>query len=216
MVIKDGLGNTYWSFCNKPIVLFTLVKILLIWKTKDNFQSKWRPKCFWESALLTGMVLKNNLGWIFLVVFLLKMTSWVCFVGSGLKIIFHWKAHLFISVRSLCRLLAVLLGTLIIENRDVLWVNNLGLHWRLSDKSFMYIRNKSGPYIEPLRTPALILVQDELWPLRIGLYFLFPKKSVKRLNKFPEILLRLNLWIIPSSSTLLKAFEMSRNTPLTL
>ena len=46
----------------------------------------------------------------------------------------------------------------------------------------MSIRNKSGPIIEPCGTPALILAQDKLWPLKITL-----KKSVKRLNKFPEI-----------------------------
>ena len=80
----------------------------------------------------------------------------------------------------------------------------------------MYIRNKIGPNMEPLGTPALILAQDELLPLRIGLCFLFLKKSVKRLNKLPEILLGLSLLIIPSCGTLSKAFEMSRNTPLTL
>ena len=149
-----------------------------------------QAQIFLESALLTRMLLKNISGWIFLVVFLLKMTSWACFVGSGLKLIFHWKAHLFISFRSLLGLLAVLSGTLTVENRDVSSANNLGLHWRLSDKSLMYIRNKSGPNIEPWGTPALILAQDELWSLRITLCFLFLKESVKRLNKFPEIPLR--------------------------
>ena len=56
----------------------------------------------------------------------------------------------------------------------------------------MYIRNKSGPNIEPWRTPALILAQDELWPLWITLFFLFLKKSVEKLNKFPEIPLPLS------------------------
>ena len=50
----------------------------------------------------------------------------------------------------------------------------------------MYIRNKSRPNIEPWGTPALKLAQDELWPLRITLCFVFLKKSVERLNKFPE------------------------------
>ena len=52
-------------------------------------------------------------------------------------------------VRSLFRLLAVLSGTLTVEIRDETTANNLGLHCRLSDKSLMYIRNKSGPNIEP-------------------------------------------------------------------
>ena len=128
MVIKDGLGNTCWKFRNKPIVLFTIVMVVLIWMSKDNFEYKCRPKCFWESALLNRMLLKNVLGWIFLVAFLLKKPSWACFVGWWLKLIFHWKAHLFISFRSLFKLLAVLSGT---KNGKQGHVVNLGLHWRL-------------------------------------------------------------------------------------
>ena len=57
----------------------------------------------------------------------------------------------------------------------------------------MYVGNKSGPNIEAWGTPALILAQHELWSLRIILCFVFLKKSVKRLNKFPEIPLHLSL-----------------------
>ena len=180
--------------------------------SKDNFESKCRRKCFWESNLLTGNLLKNVLGWIFPIVFLLKMTSWACFVGSGLKLIFHWKSELFISFRLVFRLLAVLSGPLTVENRYVSSANNLSLHWWSSGNSLMYIWNKSGPNIELWGTPAMILTEDELWSLRITLCFLFFQKSVKRLNKFPEVALRLCLWIIPSCYTLSKAFEMSRNT----
>ena len=94
---------------------------------KYNFESTSRPKCFWESASLTRIFLKNILGWIFLVVFLLKTTSWACFVG--LKLISHWKAHLSISFRSLFRLLAVLSGTLTVENRGVSSANNFGFFY---------------------------------------------------------------------------------------
>ena len=44
----------------------------------------------------------------------------------------------------------------------------------------MYIRNKSAPNVEPSGTPALILVQDELFSLRIARCFLFLKKAVKK------------------------------------
>ena len=54
-------------------------------------------------------------------------------------------------------------------------------------------KNKSRPNAEPWGTSALMLAQDELWPLRITLSLLFLKKSVQRLNKFPQILLRLSL-----------------------
>ena len=103
--------------------------------------------------------------WIFLVVFLQKFISWACFVESGLKLIFHQRANLFNTFRSLFRLLAVFSGNLTVENKDVWSVNNLGLHWRLSEKSSMYIRKKSGPIKEPWGTPTLILSQNELWPL---------------------------------------------------
>ena len=76
-------GITCWNIRNKPIFLFTLGKIAFIWMSKDSFESKCRPRWFSESTLLTGILLKNILGWILLVVFVLKMTSWACFVGSG-------------------------------------------------------------------------------------------------------------------------------------
>ena len=51
----------------------------------------------------------------------------------------------FMSLRSLLRSVAVLSGSLAVENRDMSPANNLGLHWRLSDKSV----KKSGPNIDP-------------------------------------------------------------------
>ena len=56
---------------------------------------------------------------------------------------------------------AFLLGILT-ENRDVSSTNNLGLPWRFSGKSLMYIRNKNRTDKEPGCKPALILTQDEL------------------------------------------------------
>ena len=81
-VIRDGPGNACWNFCNKPIVLSTLVNIPLIWRSKDNSESEYSYRCSWESTLLTGILLNNILGWSFFVVFLLKMTSCACFIGS--------------------------------------------------------------------------------------------------------------------------------------
>ena len=134
--------------------------------SKDKSESKCRPRCFWELVLLTGILLKNILAWIFSVAFRLKRTSWAYFVGSGLKLISQWKTHLFISFWLLFRLIAVFSSTLTVVNRDVSSVNNLGLYWRLSDKPLMYIKNKSGLNIEPWGTPALILAQDKLWALK--------------------------------------------------
>ena len=40
MIIKNALGNTYWSFRNKAAALFTLVKTVLIRISEDNFESE--------------------------------------------------------------------------------------------------------------------------------------------------------------------------------
>ena len=122
---------------------------------------------------------------------------------------FPHESYLFISFRLLLRLLAILSGTLTVENF------NSRLHWRLWDKSLMYIRNKSSPSIEPWETTALTLAQDELWWLCVTLCFLFLKMPVKRFNEFSEIPLRVTSWIIFLYHTLSKTFEMSRNTALT-
>ena len=58
-------------------------------------------------------------------------------------------------------LLALLLGILT-ENRVVSSANNLGLPWRFSGKSLMYIGNKNRTNKEPGCKPALILTQGEL------------------------------------------------------
>ena len=120
-------------------------------------------------AFLTGILLKNILGWNFFVVFLLKTTSWAYFVGSVVKLTFYWREHLFISFGFLFKLSAAISGTLTVEHRDVSWANNSEIHWRLSDKSLK----------RPWGTPALILAQDKLWPLRITFCFLPLKKSAK-------------------------------------
>ena len=51
--------------------------------------------------------------------------------------------------------------------------NNFRLHWRLSDKSLIDLRSKSGPNTEIWETPALILAQDEFLPLRITRFLAF-------------------------------------------
>ena len=90
--------------------------------SKDSFESKCRPKCFWESVLLTGMFSMN---------FLSSLSAKNDFLNLLCRV--RIEAHFplegsFISFRSLFRLLAVLTATLTVENRDVSSANNLGLH----------------------------------------------------------------------------------------
>ena len=76
----------------------------------------------------------------------MKKDSYVCFDGSGLKSVFHPIIYFFSSI---------------IEGSS-LSVNNFGLQWRLSDKSFIWIRLSSRPKIEPWGTAILTLAQDEI------------------------------------------------------
>ena len=56
-----------------------------------------------------------------------------------------------------------------------------------------YFSNKSTSIVELLSTPALIMAQDELCPLRTTFCFPLLYKSVRRLSNFPEIPLDLSL-----------------------
>ena len=84
----------------------------------------------------------------------------------------------------LCVFVAVLLGTLTVQNSKEWSANNVELRWRLSHKSLMYIRNESRPNIKPWETSALILAQDELWALRITLFLYFLKNLSKGFRNF--------------------------------
>ena len=79
--------------------------------------------------------------------FLLKMTSWACLLGSGLKLIFRWKAQSLIFFKSLFSSFAEVVMSCVTENRDVSSANNFALEDRSPDKSF--IKNNNGPKMEP-------------------------------------------------------------------
>ena len=66
-----------------------------------NFESKTNPKCFWAGQRLKGLLLNVIDGWGTVFNFLLKITSWAGLDGSGLKLIFHLKAHSLIFAKSL-------------------------------------------------------------------------------------------------------------------
>ena len=61
----------------------------------------------------------------------------------------------------------------------------------------------------------MIPFQEEFWPFYTTLSFRYFKKSFKTCNRFPDIPLRVNFRISHSCQTLSKAFDMSKNTPLT-
>ena len=63
--------------------------------------------------------------------------------------------------------------------------NNFAFDERPSARSFIYIKNRSGPSMEPWGTPALTSAQEEVCPLRNTFCFLFLKKSDNRFKRLP-------------------------------
>ena len=90
--------------------------------------------------------------------------------------------------------------------------NNFAFDDRPSARSFVYIKNSSGPSIDPSGAPALTSVQEEVCPLETTLCFLFLKKFDNKFKRLPDMPFCFNLKIIPSCHTLSKALNMSRNT----
>ena len=144
---------------------------------------------------VTGTVLKVIDGWLTLTFFLENMTSYV-----------KWDI-LFIS---LCSWLAEILGSYTVENNDVSSANSFTVDCKFSGRSFMYIRKKNGPKIEPCGTP--VSTDDhqlEHRPLSTTRWNLLLKK-LSRLRIFPEIPICSSLNSNPSCYTLSKALEISK------
>ena len=90
-----------------------------------------------------------------------KISSCACLVGSGLKLIFHWKTHSPIFFKSLFRSIFEASTFLTTEKSEVSSANNLGFDAKLSDKSLIEIKNNCGPRIEPWGTQASTLAHEE-------------------------------------------------------
>ena len=177
-------------------------------------------RCFWDVVsvtLLLLLLLLNTSGRYDIALdFRLKMTSFACFLGSGLKLTFHWNAYLFTFAKSLFSSRAEVLLSWITENKDISSANNLVFEDNVSDKSLIYIRNDNGPSMETWGTPALTSDQSQTCPFNKTLCFLFLRNSHKRFSKLPDIPFRFNLKKRPSCQTLSNAFHISRKSPLTL
>ena len=87
--VSADLGRIFWSLRKSPMVLFTLFNITFKWSSKDKQLSRTTPKCFCESVSNTLLLLKARGELYSIFVFLLNITSWACFLGSGLKLTFH-------------------------------------------------------------------------------------------------------------------------------
>ena len=179
IVTKGNLGKVLWSLPNKPIVLLTLLSIILKCPWKSNLVSKNIPKCFWVTDWVTVSLLELNLGWVDFWSLRVKITSRVYLLGSGLKVIFHWKAQLFSLFKSWFNLLADKCLSFITEKSDVSFANSLGFEIKLPGKSFIYIKKSSGPRNEPWGTPASIFAHFEWWPFKTTFCLLLFRKLAK-------------------------------------
>ena len=142
---------------------------------------------------MNTVLLKFNDGWFGLLSFLEKITSCACLLGSGLKLIFHWNAHLFIFFRSSFKFFADKVISWTTEKKEASSANSLGFETKLSERSLINIKEKRGTRIDPWGTPALTLTHEEYWPFQMTLCFLASRKSIIKFNKLPLTLFYFNL-----------------------
>ena len=141
---RDDFGKIYRNFRKRPIVLLIFLVILLICSQKFNLISTVKLRCFWNKVLVNGILLNKRVGWINWfdkliddLIFPLNVTSCVCLLKSGLKIIFHWKVQLVIAFRSWLKAVTLVWMLFTTEKRDVSSVKSLQFEEISLDKSFM-------------------------------------------------------------------------------
>ena len=89
----------------------------------------------------------TSMGFFFF--FLEKFTSCAGFLGSELKIIFHWYAIREIALSSKFKYLADSLRSWKIGKSDVSLGNNLAMELSPSARSLIHIKNNRGPGMDP-------------------------------------------------------------------
>ena len=141
------------------------------WSSKLNLEWNTIPKCLRIVVILTMLLSNIKPGWFLCEVLRLNMISWACFVGSGIKLIFHCRVHSFISERLLFNRLAESVIILTAENSGVSSAKSLTLELKPLDKSLIQIKNSKGPRIDPWGTPALTFAHEECWPFNTTLWF---------------------------------------------
>ena len=82
-------------------------------------------------------------------------------------------------------------------------------------KSLIYLKNRSGPKIDPWGTPALISARKENWPLKILFAFCFSESVLLNWGVYLKYHFYFNLKIRPTCQTFSKALEISNKTPQT-
>ena len=110
--------------------------------------------------------------------FLLIFIFCACLLGSGLKLIFNWKAQSLLNSRSVLISLAEALTSWTTENKEMSSANNFCSLLRSFDQSLIYIANNRGPRVEPWGTPTRVSTQNENLPFKITLCFCWSRSHV--------------------------------------
>ena len=119
IVNRNDLGRIGWNLRSRPIVLLNFWVIFFMCSTQFSLTSNVSPRCFWDILFFKEMSLNERQRWSSFLVFLLNIFSCACSVKSGLKITFHGKAQLIITVRSLLKVAVLDWMSLTTEKGDV-------------------------------------------------------------------------------------------------
>ena len=161
--------------------------------------------------------------------FIIKVYNWVqwgsflptkynflsLFIRVWIKVHFPFKSQVTYFLEVFIKIIrwSIDIISLTTENREVSSANSLHSLLRPSDKSLIYLNNKN-PTTDLWGTPALTSAQDEHWTFKTTLCFRLRRKSCKMFIS-PVIPFWHSLKTRPLCHTLSKAFEISRNIPLT-
>ena len=122
-------------------------------------------------------------------------------------------------VKSLFKLVADTCILSTTENSETSSAKSLSFVVRPSDRSFIKIKNNFGPRIDPFGTPVSMLDHEDSRPISTTFWFLSFKKSVRVLQRLPDVPFCFNFKIRPLCHTLSKALDIFNNidrTSLTL
>ena len=141
------------------MLLQTFVLTILIWCFQEIFSSKYTPRNFVTNSLLTGTLSMCNGGKIF---------------GISFLFLVEWNKEYFVleifkeSLLALNQFATFLSSSFIVSkrfpileseiNKFVSSANIIGVSLlELLKRSFIFVRNKSGPRMEPCGTPQVIV-----------------------------------------------------------
>ena len=114
----------------------------------------------------------------------MKTTFWACLDKSGLKIIFHLRAHSYF-LKIITQLPGRYVKIINFGKKNVVSANNLASDSKPSGRLLIYIKDRRGPTIDPCGTPANMGNQSEVWLLIVTLWYLLLKKLWRNLRILP-------------------------------